>query len=518
MRRYFIFIVTALLLSIINTNVLAHDILVSNAFICYNWNNDSTELSVTFRGNTYGNYDGEYYDYIAIPDFVTYEGNSYPVTSILTYAFRDCPKLTGVTIPNSVRRIGAEAFRDCTNLKDLIIPNTVKEIGSNAFLRTPWLNNQPDGVVYAGKVAYKYKGSMPENTEIFLQEGTLSISTEAFASCINLTNITIPNSVEIIGNNAFRYCSGLTNVIIPNSVTTIQAQAFYQCKNLKSVTIPQSVTIIGDGTFENCYSLTDVYCYSENMPMIGSYVFRNSPIETATLHVPITSVNLYKNTEPWNSFGEIVAIVETPQQKCATPTISFANGKLVFDCETEGVEYITNISNANFNVQDGKLDLFSVYRFSVYAQKDGYLDSDVTSVNIDLNRLKGDMNNDGKISIVDAVYIVNDLIGGSGPILYYSVGTDVVTADNYTTANNSQQVNSLSAIPSTLLTVTTPGVYYILLPDQFEPEVGGVIYYNVTKLNVIIPGYSVYRTASLSAGVQIKRVNVGTSGSQIDYE
>ena len=203
--------------------------------------------------------------------------------------------------------------------------------------------------------------------------------------------------------------------------------------------------------------------------------------------------------------------------RCATPTISFANGKLMFECETEGVEYVPSISLAS-SQHSNQIELFSVYRFSVYAKKNGYLDSDVASVNIDLNRLKGDMNNDGAISIADAVAIVNVLLGGNSISLYYSVGTDAVTANNYTTANNAQNVSSLSAIPSTLLTVTTPGVYYILLPDQFEPEVGGVVYYNVTKLNVNIPSYSVYRTASLSAGVQIKRVNVGTSGSQIDYE
>ena len=204
-------------------------------------------------------------------------------------------------------------------------------------------------------------------------------------------------------------------------------------------------------------------------------------------------------------------------KKCATPTISFANGKLMFECETEGVEYVPSISLAS-SQHSNQIELFSVYRFSVYAKKNGYLDSDVASVNIDLNRLKGDMNNDGAISIADAVAIVNVLLGGNSISLYYSVGNDAVTANNYTTANNAQQVSSLSAIPSTLLTVTTPGVYYILLPDQFEPEVGGVVYFNVTKLSINIPGYSVYRTASLSSGVQIKRVNVGTSGSQIDYE
>ena len=276
------------------------------------------------------------------------------------------------------------------------------------------------------------------------------------------------------------------------------------------------MTSIDDRAFANNPSLTEVYCYAESVPTTISSAFNNSSIGTATLYVPAAAVEQYSNTEPWSNFGKIMAI--EPPQKCATPTISFADGKLTFDCETEGVEYVPSISLVDMQ-NSNQVDLFSVYRFSVYAKKEGYIDSDVASVKIDLNRLKGDMNNDGIISIADAVALVNIILGGSsGPILYYSVGTDPVTADNYTTANNAKQVTSLSAIPSTLLTVTTPGVYYILLPDQFEPEVGGVIYYSVTKLSINIPGYSVYRTTSLSSGVQIKRVNIGTSGSQIDYE
>ena len=278
---------------------------------------------------------------------------------------------------------------------------------------------------------------------------------------------------------------------------------------------------------KNIISGTDAYdIQTEWIPEQGNYAFWTATLQIHlfnTITKTVFGMEQQVAGEEIIGYGPKVTInfvygdnVNLPK-KCATPTISFANGKLMFECETEGVEYVPSISLAS-SQHSNQIELFSVYRFSVYAKKNGYLDSDVASVNIDLNRLKGDMNNDGAISIADAVAIVNVLLGGNSISLYYSVGTDAVTANNYTTANNAQNVSSLSAIPSTLLTVTTPGVYYILLPDQFEPEVGGVVYFNVTKLSINIPGYSVYRTTSLSAGVQIKRVNVGTSGSQIDYE
>ena len=55
------------------------------------------------------------------------------ITSIGDSAFRECKKLTKVTIPDSVTRIGDMAFEGCGKLKDLVIPDTVTAIGNFAF-------------------------------------------------------------------------------------------------------------------------------------------------------------------------------------------------------------------------------------------------------------------------------------------------------------------------------------------------------------------------------------------------
>ena len=135
-------------------------------------------------------------------------------TMICGAAFSDCSSLTSITIPNSVTSIGSWAFEDCSSLTSITIPNSVTFIGFYAFRSTAWLNNQPDGCLYIGKCLYQYKGEMPENTHIDVNEGTTMICASAFSDCSSLTSITIPNSVTSIGEYAFYNCSSLTSITI----------------------------------------------------------------------------------------------------------------------------------------------------------------------------------------------------------------------------------------------------------------------------------------------------------------
>lgn len=78
--------------------------------IYYKFTNDNTELSVTYRGNSYSQYTNEYRGNIVIPESVEYDGRTYQVTSIGMAAFCECNLLNSVTIPNSVTSIDAAAF------------------------------------------------------------------------------------------------------------------------------------------------------------------------------------------------------------------------------------------------------------------------------------------------------------------------------------------------------------------------------------------------------------------------
>lgn len=173
------------------------------------------------------------------------------ITSIGESAFRRCSNLTVIVIPDGVTSIGTLAFLDCNRLSSIYLPESIISVGVDAFKDTPWYNNQPDGLMYIGKVAYKYKGTMPNSTTVDLQDGTAEISGQAFLDCQGLVSIKIPESVKSIGEGAFRGCTNLCTVNIPSSVKEITGGCFYDCQSLYEIKLPYGLQVIGPYAFQN---------------------------------------------------------------------------------------------------------------------------------------------------------------------------------------------------------------------------------------------------------------------------
>ena len=325
------------------------------------------------------------------------------VTSIGNYAFYKCSGLTSITIPNSVTSIGDYAFSDCSGLTSITIPNSVTRIGDYAFSDCAGLTSItiPNSVTSIGYEAFYGCSGL---TSITIPNSVTSIGGRAFQSCTSLTSITIPNSVTSIEGYAFYKCSGLTSITIPNSVKSIGYYAFNSCTGLTSIIIPNSVTSIDNYALANCENLTDVYCLATNVPTTKSYAFSGSYPEYMTLHVPAEAINSYKTKVPWSTFGNIVAldgeIVEPEVKVCATPTISYNNGKLSFECETEGAEFVTEVTSNDFNkFYDSEINFSATYNISVYATATGYDNSD--TVNATLCWIECDCDADDNTGIIN---------------------------------------------------------------------------------------------------------------------
>ena len=228
-----------LLVLLLSATATAHDFEVDGIY----YNINGNEATVTFKGRYCNSFYNEYSGSIVIPATVTYNGTTYPVTSIDTLAFYYCEGLTSIDLPNSITEIGQEAFGNCPGLTSIVVASDNSRYDSrnncNAIIETA------------------------NNTLI-----------------VGCKNTIIPNSVTAIGNFAFEYCSGLTSIDIPNSVTHIGWYAFYSCGGLTSIVIPNSVTEVGAGAFEWCNELTNIVVESGN-PRFDSRNNCNAIIETA---------------------------------------------------------------------------------------------------------------------------------------------------------------------------------------------------------------------------------------------
>jgi len=266
---------------------------------------------------------------VVIP--IVYEG--LPVTAIADSGFSSYTNMTSIIIPNGVTRIGNYAFFLCSNLVSVAIPAGVTNIGNFAFencssLTTVFYSGEnisewssiaigSNNTFLTNATYYCYSSTIPDiththwryengipviweltpglvftlidGTAYSVSKGTATaaavvisplykglpvttITNSGFSHYVNMTSLTIPNSVTSIGNDAFYSCIGLTSLIMPNSVESIGDNAFSHCIGLTSLTIPDSVESIGNGAFDFCNGLTNVTIL-DNVENIGDGVF-----------------------------------------------------------------------------------------------------------------------------------------------------------------------------------------------------------------------------------------------------
>ena len=211
------------------------------------------------------------------------------------YAFKDCSRLTSLTLPVGITSIGYDAFAYCSGLTSLTLPAGITSIGEYAF--------------------YGCRGL----TSLNLPAGITEIGESTFSDCSGLTSLTLPDGITSIGISAFAYCSGLTSLTLPAGITSIDKYAFSGCSRLTSLTLPAGITSIGEFAFSYCSGLTSIYVYAEKVPRIGRYAFEGCASRKCTLYVPKGTYDNYRLSE-FGYFENIVEFDATGIDKTTTST------------------------------------------------------------------------------------------------------------------------------------------------------------------------------------------------------
>ncbi len=179
--------------------------------------------------------------------------------SIGNCAFLNCDGLTEVTVPESVTVINGSAFRACDSLQVINLPDNLTSIGYGIVTDTAFFNN-PDNwdgpCLYIGD--YLVDGDSLHKGSVEIKEGTKLISDNTFYLGKDITCVTFPESLEIIGAQAFDSCENLADIKLPENLKEIKLHAFANCSSLKSVYIPESVETISVRAFYECKNLKTV--------------------------------------------------------------------------------------------------------------------------------------------------------------------------------------------------------------------------------------------------------------------
>lgn len=191
------------------------------------------------------------------------------ITTIESWAFQACEKLTEISLPEGLEEITWGTFSGCSKLSTVNLPESINKIENNAFNYCPALP-VIDGITYAGNAAVAAKEGI---ASVAIKEGTRILAENLFSDNQNLTSITLPPSLEIIGASAFYGCESLPVVdnvryadcvavkaidetmstyVLREGTRFIANWAFGMCLDLKSINLPEGLVFIGEGAFDCC--------------------------------------------------------------------------------------------------------------------------------------------------------------------------------------------------------------------------------------------------------------------------
>ena len=228
-----------------------------------------------------------------------------------------CDKITSVVVEEGVETIGKNMLGLLPNLRQVSLPETLRHIGAGAFHTNPKLEyiDFPGSLESISNSAFQNSGlkevALPENawigayafenctalkkvkidstldtdsngsylfqgctalTDVTLGENVKRIGQYMFAGCTSLKQITVPGNVKMLAGNAFDGCTGLTAVILANGVEHIGPSAFARCTALREFTFPASITELEEAIFNRCENL-ETLRFTGDAPNISGSAF-----------------------------------------------------------------------------------------------------------------------------------------------------------------------------------------------------------------------------------------------------
>ncbi|OHT14689.1 hypothetical protein TRFO_14868 [Tritrichomonas foetus] len=272
------------------------------------------------------------------------------LTTIGSNAFALCSSAKGnLILPNTIINIGSSAFQSCGFNGLLILPNTLSKINNFLFSDCVYFVGTltiPKSVELIGAYAFRHCYYFTELIFEETNDNLLEIQTHAFYRVHSCTNsLILPDSIKIIGENCFFACSGFSSLHLPNNLSSLGSRGFSDCFFGGDLIIPDNITLIDEYAFYGCGGFTSL-TLPENLVHIYYSSFKGCYGFKGELYIPSKVQKIvYECFQDCTGFDSLVI--------AATDLIEFGHSAFV-NCKFSSVRYcgkfdISAISAFNFD-------------------------------------------------------------------------------------------------------------------------------------------------------------------------
>ncbi len=346
---------------------------------------------------------------------VTNEGTTYRVTEIGEGAFKDCDKITRITINENVVTIGENAFSGCSGMASVTFPNTLNTIGSCSFLNCSSL------------------------TQVVIPNSVTYVAGMAFYGCSALTTVDLGENCRFNGSgswsmNIFKGCTSLTDI----TCRSLQAWEFYEPMFDESTYTTATLHVPSSAL--NAYQNTN---YWNKFTHVEGFADESGDALNSALNIEGGTINFVSNGDyPWTVVTEggrtyaqsgNAGVASSSSVLAATVTLSSPT-TLFFDFKAWGegsspaydkCEFLVDgVTRFAYGQRQNDWETYSVlltagtHSLTWQYTKDSSVNPTgdyfaVDNVSIHTIEMRGDVDADGNVNISDVTALIDYLLSGN---------------------------------------------------------------------------------------------------------
>lgn len=229
--------------------------------------------------------------------------------------FADCASLSKIVLPSQTTTIEKDAFARCAALELIDIPAAAASVmpssGCSALqgLRVSEANTHyigKDGVLLNADATQIVWFPMGKKGSYALPSSVTSVGSYAFKEC-SIERFVFSDHVAKLGTGVFMN-SKVRDVTMPEALRLVPTATFQGCAQLQVVRLGSKTELISDYAFTDC-PLTDLYVEARMPPVCQPTAFATlgaDVLASCRVHVPKGRANIYKASEGWNLFKNII--------------------------------------------------------------------------------------------------------------------------------------------------------------------------------------------------------------------